>query len=102
MGVSPDNVDALKKFSGLKSISFPLLADTESKVIRALKLENKNGLPHPGTIVVDSAGIVQGKIFLDGYRKRHPNKALLELVGSLQMSDDESEAKQAETEGTDK
>lgn len=86
VGVSYDNVDVLKKFSDAKSITYPLLADEGSKFIRELDLEYKNGLPHPGTIVIDSGGVVRGKIFRKGYVQRHTTGELLDLMATLDLA----------------
>jgi peroxiredoxin len=90
VGISYDNVDVLKKFSDAKAITFPLLSDEGSKVIRELGLEYKKGLPHPGTIVIDSAGVVRGKIFKKGYVQRHTTPDLLELMATLDLAQPES------------
>lgn len=90
VGISYDNVDVLKKFTDAKAITFPLLSDEGSKVIRELGLEYKNGLPHPGTIVIDSEGVVRGKIFKKGYVQRHTTPDLLDLMATLDLSQPQS------------
>ena len=82
VGISYDKVEILKEFSEKKDISFPLLSDVESKTIRELDIEDKNGLPHSGTMLVDKENKVRAKIFYDGYRKRHPNEELLQAAES--------------------
>lgn len=90
VGISYDSEDVLKKFSDAKSITFPLLSDEGSNVIRELDLEFKSGLPHPGTIVVDSEGVVRGKIFKKGYVQRHTIPELLDLMATLDLAQAES------------
>ena len=86
VGISPDEVKILKAFTDQKSIEFPLLADTDSKLIKSLGIHNQGGLPHPGTIIVDREGIVQAKIFIEGFRERHPVSQLLEEIERLKSA----------------
>lgn len=97
VGISYDSVDTLKQFANQKSITFPLLSDEGSAVIRELKLEFKKGLPHPGTIIVDGQGQVRGKIFKEGHEKRHNTQELLDLVATLDLATEEKENKAAAT-----
>lgn len=77
IGISYDKVGILKKFAEKSKITFPLLSDEGSEVIKMLGIENKNGLPHSGTILVDQEKKVRGKLFLDGYVKRHSTDDLM-------------------------
>ncbi len=77
IGISYDKVDILKKFAEKNKITFPLLSDQGSAVIKELDIENKGGLPHSGTILVDQQKKVRGKLFLDGYVNRHSTNDLL-------------------------
>ena len=101
VGVSYDNSDVLKKFSKDKSITFPLLSDEGSTFIRELALEYKNGLPHPGTIVIDSEGVVRGKIFRKGYVQRHTTPDLLDLMATLDLSQPKSSSKDDQKQGAE-
>ena len=83
VGLSYDSVEVLKKFSDKNAIKFPLLSDKGSVVIRKLKLEFRKGLPHPGTIIIGSDGVVRAKIFKKGYVKRHSNQELLDLAAKI-------------------
>jgi peroxiredoxin len=73
----------LARFSEKQKIAFPLLSDAGSKTIVAYGLLNKEakgrseGIPYPGTMVIDKDGVIQAKLFLDGYRERHATEALL-------------------------
>jgi peroxiredoxin Q/BCP len=80
VGVSPDSVDVLEKFSTSKNLGFPLLADVDSETIKAFGIHNTKGLPHPGTIIVDKTGAVKAKIFREGHRDRHPAQELIDEV----------------------
>lgn len=84
VAVSYDSVDVLKKFADSKDITFPLLSDAGSKTIKAFGIHNKDGLPHPGTFLIDQQGVVKAKLFLEGYRKRHDNAALIDAAKKLE------------------
>lgn len=83
VGISPDSVEILKKFSDAKDIPFPLLSDEGSKTIRAFGLHFKRGLPHPGTIVIDQKGVIRAKLFEDGYVDRHSVEELVKVAEQL-------------------
>jgi peroxiredoxin Q/BCP len=83
VGISYDSPAVLKKFSDREKISFPLLSDPESKTIDAYHIRNQGaqgravGVPNPGTFVLDRAGVIRAKLFLEGYRDRHTTEALI-------------------------
>ena len=88
--VSYDSVEIVKDFATRKRISFPLLSDPESKVIRAFGLLNEadykpgsleHGVPYPGTFVTDAAGIVRSKFFEKTYVERRTAASVLALAG---------------------
>jgi peroxiredoxin len=64
-------------------ITFPLLSDPDSKTIEACHIRNESakgkaeGVPRPGTFVVDKVGVIRAKLFLEGYRDRHTTEALI-------------------------
>jgi peroxiredoxin len=86
IGISYDSFDVLAKFAGSHKIAFPLLSDPDHKVISAYGLLNKEakgkaeGIPYPGTIVLDRTGVIRAKLFLEGYRDRHSAKDLIKAV----------------------
>ncbi len=87
VAVSYDSVETLKKFSRSSKITFPLLADLESKTIDAYGIRNTeaagsriDGVPYPGTFIVDQKGIIRSKLFLEGYKKRHAVEALTKAL----------------------
>jgi len=84
VGISPDDVAVLKKFSDAAAIEFPLLADESSKTIHAYGIHNTGGLPHPGTFIIGQDGKVKAKIFIDGYKERHSNEALLTALRDIE------------------
>ena len=79
----------LKKFADGAKITFPLLSDPESKTIDAYHIRNEaakgraEGVPNPGTFVVDREGVIRAKLFLEGYRDRHTTEALVEAASAV-------------------
>jgi hypothetical protein len=76
--ISYDLVAVLKNFADRQHITFPLLSDPESKIIRAFDILNETvapgtafyGIPNPGTYVIEPHGRVVSKHFEDDYRER--------------------------------
>jgi peroxiredoxin len=66
-----------------------LLSDPDSKTIIAYGLLNKDakgktqGIPYPGTMVLDQEGIIRAKLFLDGYKDRHKTDALIKAAKEI-------------------
>lgn len=66
-------------------IDYPLLHDVETLSFTTLGILNENyapgdtayGIPHPGMIVIDSKGVVVGKLFLEAYSVRVDSAAAL-------------------------
>jgi peroxiredoxin Q/BCP len=95
VGISYDSVEVLKRFADKQKITFPLLSDPESQTIIAYSIKNKEmvgkkfgnvnleGVPYPGTFIVDSNGVIRAKLFLDGYRTRHTVDDLLKAAETL-------------------
>jgi peroxiredoxin Q/BCP len=95
VGISYDSVDVLQRFSAKRGITFPLLSDPDSKVIAAYALRNKetagkklgnidlDGIPYPGTLIINKEGIIRGKLFIDGYRERHSTEELIKAAAAL-------------------
>lgn len=76
--ISYDSVAVLKNFGDRQHISYPLLSDPESKIIRAFDILNETvesgtafyGIPYPGTFILDTQGRVIAKYFEEDYRER--------------------------------
>jgi peroxiredoxin len=89
VGISYDDPAVLKAFSDKSKISFPLLSDPESKTIDAYHIRNvaargkAQGVPHPGTFILDGAGVIRAKLFLEGYRDRHTTDELIKAAKSV-------------------
>jgi len=95
VGISYDSVEVLQKFTDKQKITFPLLSDPDSKTIVAYALRNKemagkkmgavdlDGIPYPGTLIVDKEGVIRAKLFVDGYRERHSTEELVKAAEGL-------------------
>ncbi len=78
MAISYDSVGALKNFADRQHITYPLLSDPESTIIRAYDILNQTvkpgtaafGIPNPGVYVVDTQGKVVAKYFEEDYKDR--------------------------------
>ncbi len=74
-----DSVAILRHFGDRKGITYPLLSDPDSEVIRAFGILNTNyapdhesyGLPFPGMFIIDENGIVEAKFFEIDHRERY-------------------------------
>jgi DsbC/DsbD-like thiol-disulfide interchange protein len=83
--ISYDSVALLKEFAERKRITYPLLSDSESKIIRAFGILNDNfppdhpwhGVPFPGTYVVNEQGVIIEKYFEEDHRERYTASAVL-------------------------
>ena len=76
--ISYDSVGALKSFADRQHITYPLLSDPDSKIIRTYDIFNETvkpgtpayGIPYPGVYVVDARGMVVSKYFEDDFKER--------------------------------
>ncbi len=90
VGISYDDPKVLKKFSDRMKIAFPLLSDPESKTIEAYHIRNEaaqgkaEGVPNPGTFILDREGVIRAKLFLEGFRDRHTTEALVEAAKAVE------------------
>ena len=89
VGISYDDTKFLKTFSDRMKIAFPLLSDPGSKTIEAYHVRNEaargkaEGVPNPGTFILDREGVIRAKLFLEGYRDRHTTDALIEAAKAV-------------------
>ncbi len=82
-------MDILREFAERRRVTFPLLADPDSKIIRRFGLFNEEiapssrdyGVPYPATFLVDGAGVVRQKIMEEHYIHRLPVTTLLLRLG---------------------
>jgi hypothetical protein len=92
--ISYDSVAILRDFAASHGVTYPLLSDEGSHVIRALGLLNARvqedhahygiapnprhiDLPYPGVFVLDAEGGVAQKRFYESYRERETGGALI-------------------------
>jgi len=92
--VSYDSIEILSAFAATHDITYPLLSDEGSHVMRALGLINERvqedhaaygiqpnprhvNLPYPGVFVLDRDGVITDKRFFESYRERETGGALL-------------------------
>lgn len=83
--ISYDSVPILHSFSERKNIHFPLLSDSQSKLIEETGLLNETvdkktmffGIPYPGVFVLDAKGAITGKYFEDDYKQRYTSADIL-------------------------
>lgn len=90
IAISYDNADTHKRFSASRNITFPIIADQGSVIIRQYGLLNQAvdpksttfGIPHPGTFIVDRKGVVVSRFFEDAYQERYTTATILNSLGA--------------------
>ena len=90
IAISYDSPETLRKFSDSRGITFPLISDAGSAIIRTYGLLNDTvdpksrtyGIPHPGTFVVDRKGVVRSRFFEDAYQERYTAATILSTLGA--------------------
>ena len=83
--ISYDSADILQSFATRYEITFPLLSDVGSKVIRRFGILNTSipedrpnyGIPYPGQYIVDPQGVVVSKYFEEAYSERVTSGSML-------------------------
>ncbi len=89
VGISFDDPKVLATCAQKMKITFPMLSDPDSATIDAYHIRNTaargkaDGVPHPGTFVLDRNGVVRAKLFLEGFRERHKPSALVEAANAI-------------------
>lgn len=88
--ISYDAVPILADFSKRRGITFPLLSDPGSLVIKAYGILNTTvpetnrqqfGIPFPGTFMLDRAGIVTSRYFEQAYQERTTMSTVMARLG---------------------
>ena len=87
--ISYDSPETLKLFSRTRGITFPLIADPGSAMIRAYGILNQtvergsrfDGIPHPGTFILDRRGRIVARFFEDAYQERYTAATILTAIG---------------------
>lgn len=89
VAISYDAPDTLKAFAASRGITFPLVSDPGSAIIRRYGLLNETmdpktrfyGVPHPGTFILDAKGVVVARFFEEAYQERYTAAAILAAQG---------------------
>jgi hypothetical protein len=76
--VSYDSAATLKKFADARGITYPMVSDAGSAIIKRYGLLNETvdpqsrtfGVPHPGTFMLDAKGVITSRHFEDAYQER--------------------------------
>jgi hypothetical protein len=84
----------LKNFATSRGITFPLVSDTGSAIIKRFGLLNTTtdpstrfyGIPFPGTFIVDRKGVVRARHFEDAYQERNTVASILVRRGAAAAS----------------
>ena len=88
--ISYDSVEILKFFADRHKIEYPMLADTDSKIIQSYGVLNaeatgmQKGFARPGYFFIDPSGVIREKFFEPKYRERLTgNNAIAKLFPEL-------------------
>jgi hypothetical protein len=88
--ISYDSAAILKDFAERHKIEYPLLADADSRIIRAFDVLNAEatgmtkGMAHPGFFYLDTEGVIREKFFETNYLDRFtPNNVMVKLFPEL-------------------
>jgi len=90
IAITYDVPETLKKFSDSRGITFPMITDRGSAIIKQYGLLNDTmdpksrfyGVPHPGTFIVDRKGVVLSRFFEDAYQERYTAATILSTIGA--------------------
>ncbi len=85
IGVSPEPVEVIARFAGRHGVTFPVLADPDSAVIRQYGILNtgvpednpRYGMPFPGAYLTDDDGRITQKHFTTHYRVRETAETII-------------------------
>lgn len=83
--IAYDSTAVLKAFADRTGITYPMLSDPDSKIIRDFGILNESvpkgtpfyGVPHPGTYILDARGVVLRKFFEADYKERYTAGSML-------------------------
>jgi len=85
IAVSYDPPATLKQFALSRHITFPMVSDPGSVIIKRYGLLNETldpktrfyGVPHPGTFMLDAKGVIVARFFEDAYQERNTVNSIL-------------------------
>ena len=89
VAVSYDAPETLKKFADSRGITFPMVSDPGSAIIKSYGLLNETmdsktrfyGVPHPGTFMLDAKGVITARFFEEAYQERNTVASILTRQG---------------------
>jgi peroxiredoxin len=90
VAISYDAVPVLADFARRRGITFPMLSDAGSAVIRRYGILNTTvpatnreqyGIPFPGTFIVDRTGVVTARFFETAYQERNTVASVMARLG---------------------
>ena len=89
IAVSYDTPETLKTFADRRGITFPMVSDHRSVIIKQYGLLNETmdpktpyyGVPYPGTFLLDTNGVVTARYFEDAYQERNTVASILARQG---------------------
>lgn len=87
--ITHDAPEILERFAAERGITYPLLADPDSIIIKRYDLLNETieptnrvyGIPHPGTFVIGRDGRVRSRFFEAAYQERNTAASILARTG---------------------
>lgn len=88
--VTYDSPEDQSKFSTKYKLGIPLVSDIDITTVRTLGIFNDEfkegdfayGVPHPGFYVLDRAGVILEKSFLENYEQRLDATAVLAIANT--------------------
>lgn len=88
--VTHDTPEILERFATERGITYPLISDGGSAIIKAYGLLNETidpshrfyGIPHPGTFIVGRDLRVKARFFEDAYQERNTAASILARTGT--------------------
>ncbi len=94
VSITYDTPETLKKFADSRGITFPLISDPGSAIIKRFGLLNETvdqktrayGIPYPGTFILDRNGKVTARFFEDAYQERYTAATVLAAIGATTAS----------------
>ena len=78
VAITYDTPELQQVFVDAQGINYPFLSDIDATSVKALDILNSDyapgegnyGIPYPGVFVVNTEGVIVGKIFVEGYSTR--------------------------------
>jgi peroxiredoxin len=91
VGLTYDSPEGQQPFKDKFSIAYPILSDNDAATVKILGILNEQyspgegayGIGHPGAFVIDTNGVIVGKVFIEAYSSRVDAQSLLGFANSL-------------------